>query len=167
MIGWIVWTIVAFAILGLLKLLSDALDYKAFAEAGFSKAYYKKEYLVTKSEHQFFSILEEILADKYYVFPQIHLDSLLEVKESEIYKRNYRNKIDRKSVDFVICDKTYLKPLLAIELDDHSHYRHDRQDRDQFVNQALESVGLKCLHIKAAYNYDIPSLRNQIMGSLV
>ena len=36
-----------------------------------------------------------------------------------------------------------------IELDDNSHNQADRIARDQFVDQVLQSVGYKILHIKA------------------
>lgn len=167
MIGLIWLGIIIFLVAGAIRLFSEMFEGSPFSGAEFKSAYYKKQYLLTKSEHQFFDILKEILKDKYYVFPQVHLDALLEVKRSEEKQQTYRNKINRKSVDFVICDRQYLKPLLAIELDDNSHYRWNRQDRDQFVNQTLDSVGLKCLRIRAAYSYDIPELSQQIREKLL
>ena len=35
--------------------------------------------------------------------------------------RRYRNKIDRKHVDFLIYNQTTFEPVLEIELDDSSH----------------------------------------------
>lgn len=136
-------------------------------EPQFKHAYLKKEYLLTKTEVQFFRLLEQIVKDQYYLFPQIHLASLLQVKSDERNRIGYFNRIIRKSVDFVICDKEYLKPLLAIELDDESHYRSDRQERDQFVNQALNSVGLKSLRIRVASSYNFEELKSQVLQSLL
>ena len=52
------------------------------------------------------------------------------------------NKIDRKSIDFVLCDPNTYKVQLAIELDDRSH--DHRQDRDDFVVAGERSaVGLR------------------------
>ena len=167
MIGLVWFIVVIFIIAGAIRFFSEMLDRSSFSDINFKNAYYKKQYLLTKSEHQFFDILQEILKDKYYVFPQVHLDALLEVKRSEEKQQTYRNKINRKSVDFVICDRQYLKPLLAIELDDNSHYRWGRQERDQFVNKVLDSVDLKCLRIRVAYSYDIPALAQQIKEKLL
>jgi len=160
--------VVFFAVLAfLIKIFSSIFKKISPIEPEFKQAYFKKEYLLTPTERKFFNILEQIISGKFYIFPQIHLDSLLEVKKDEENKMGYRNRINRKSVDFVICDKEYLKPLLAIELDDSSHYRWDRQERDQFVNQALNSVGLKTLRIRVSSPYPFEELKNQVLQSLL
>src|SRR5882724_6535449 len=42
--------------------------------------YRKKDFLMTRGEHQFFDILEEVVGNKYYLFPQIHLSTILDHK---------------------------------------------------------------------------------------
>lgn len=75
--------------------------------------YKRKDYIMTRAEHEFFDILVAVVADKYYVFPQIHLSNFLDEKVvGQNWKGAFRH-IDEKSVDFVICDKAYIKPLLA------------------------------------------------------
>ncbi len=66
--------------------------------------YFKKKYFLTNTEREFFKILEEAVANEYYIFPQVHLSKILFVKNGKEYYK-YRNKIDRKSVDFVILEK--------------------------------------------------------------
>jgi hypothetical protein len=56
--------------------------------------------------------------------------------------RVYTNKIDRKHVDFVLCNPETLRPLAGIELDDKSHERADRRQRDSFVEGVFEAAGL-------------------------
>ena len=46
-----------------------------------------------------------------------------------------------------------MNPVLGIELDDSSHERQSRKDRDQFVDDVFNKAGLKILHIKAARGY--------------
>lgn len=54
-------------------------------------------------------------------------------------------KINSKHVDFVICDdKLYIKGI--VELDDNSHKKPDRAERDKFVDSVLTSVGYKVIH---------------------
>lgn len=59
-------------------------------------------------------------------------------------------------MDFVICDKKNISPILAIELDDSSHLRQNRMERDEFINQVFEDIELPLLRIpvKAAYNVE-------------
>ncbi len=55
---------------------------------------------------------------------------------------SFRNKIDRKHVDFVLCDPHTMRPLVGIELDDATHGRVSRQARDEFVDEVLAAAGL-------------------------
>lgn len=57
------------------------------------------------------------------------------------------NKISAKHVDFLIVQQGSFRPLLAIEIDDTTHYRTDRQERDIFVNNIYFSIGLPVLHL--------------------
>jgi hypothetical protein len=128
--------------------------------------YTKKEYLLTRAEVDFFRVLEKALENKYYIFPQVSLSDLLLVKakKEEYYK--YRNKIDRKSVDFVLAEKERLKPLLAIELDDSSHIYGKRKERDTFVEKAFKDAGLTLLRISYKRNYNIQEISDAINNAI-
>ncbi|MCX6757626.1 MAG: DUF2726 domain-containing protein [Candidatus Nomurabacteria bacterium] len=107
--------------------------------------YKRKDFLMSRAEHEFFDILVEIVGNQYYVFPQIHLPTILDNKVvGQNWKGAFRH-IDEKSVDFVVCDKAYIKPLLAIELDDKTHEREDRKDRDVEVESILKDAGIPLL----------------------
>ena len=104
--------------------------------------YNRKDFLISRPEHEFFDILIEILGSKYHIFTQVHLPTIL---DNKVVGQNWKgafSHINGKSVDFVICDKAYIKPLLAIELDDKSHDRSDRIERDSEVERMLEEAGM-------------------------
>ena len=42
--------------------------------------YKKKDFLMSRPEHEFFDILVEVIGNQYYVFPQIHLSTILDNK---------------------------------------------------------------------------------------
>lgn len=71
-------------------------------------------------------------------------------------------KINRKHVDFLICDNETLKPIVGIELDDSTHQRQDRQLRDQFLNQVFETAKLPLIHIKVKQGYAISDLQENL-----
>lgn len=128
--------------------------------------YKRKQYLLTKSEHDFFNILNQVIENQLYVFPQVHLSNLFEHK---IYGQNWRgalNHIQRKSVDFVICDKEYLKPLCAIELDDSSHNNPDREDRDVTVEEIFKNANLPLIRIKNTGTWDKELIKEQILKAI-
>lgn len=103
----------------------------------FEDKYKKRISVMTPTEQNFFKQLQQEYGEKYYIFPQINLDKLLDVEGD---KNNYRarNRITQKSVDFVLADKETLSTRLVIELDDWTHKLEKRKIRDEFVKKILE-----------------------------
>ena len=77
-------------------------------------------------------------------------------------RTKYWNKINRKHVDFLICDRDTLKPIVAIELDDSTHARENRQLRDEFVNQIFTAAKLPLIHIKVSQSYIVSTLQDEL-----
>lgn len=100
--------------------------------------YSRKNALMTNAERRFFELLVEMAADKFFVFPQIHLTALLEhkVENGQWWDAAFVH-INGKSVDYVICDRQSLCPLVAIELDDWSHELEHRKKRDIEVERIM------------------------------
>jgi len=55
---------------------------------------------------------------------------------------------------------------LAIELDDSSHEREDRQERDIFVDNVLGKAGLPLLHVKAQTRYNLQQVSEAIAEAI-
>lgn len=128
-------------------------------------AYKKKEHLMTEAEIEFFRVLELILKNQYYIVPQLPISKIaLTVAKGKDYY-TYSNKIDRKTVDFVLFDKQSFSPITVIELDDSSHDNENRRIRDNFVDDVMKNIGLKIIHIKTAYTYNPEELSRLIFGS--
>ena len=70
----------------------------------------------------------------------------------------HRNKIDRKHVDFLLCDPQTVRPILGIELDDNSHQKPDRQTRDVFVNGVFAAANLPLIHVPVKHSYPTEKL---------
>ncbi len=124
--------------------------------------YKKKDFLITRAEHEFFDILVEIFGDKYHVFTQVHLPTILEHKiNGQNWKGSFSH-INGKSVDFVICDKEYIKPLVAIELDDKSHERLDRIERDSEVERMLKEAVMPLIRFENHGSFDKEEINKTI-----
>ena len=134
-----------------------------------SKALYnykRKDFLMSRAEHEFFDILVDITKDQYYVFPQIHLSTILDNKVvGQNWKGAFRH-IDEKSVDYVICDKAYIKPLLAIELDDRTHERENRKIRDGEVERILSDANLLLLRFGNGGRFDKEEIRRLVLENI-
>ena len=127
----------------------------------------KKQYLFdTPSEFNLYKVLLELFGDKYYIFPQVNYSHLIEPKKSTFQEeRKNRSRIDRKSADFVMCDKERIVPQLIIELDGSVHNIRSKQTRDEFINELTDIVGLPLLHIKTS-NVDKEFIRSEINKKL-
>jgi very-short-patch-repair endonuclease len=112
--------------------------------------YEKKPYLFdANSEFNLYKVLVELYGNKYYIFPQINYSHLIQPKKSNFQEeRKYRSKIDRKSADFVFCDKEKIIPQLIIELDGYVHSFKSKQARDQFIDEITGISDLPILHLK-------------------
>lgn len=72
------------------------------------------------------SLLEFVLRlavhDRYVISPKVGLDDVFYVAQARD-QISYWNKINRKHVDFLLCDPMTMRPVAGIELDDASHQR--------------------------------------------
>lgn len=112
---------------------------------------YQKRSLLTNNELKFYKSLFPIATKRGFILlTKVNLADLIEPRKGTDNTQASKNKISQKHADFVLCDNTKINPLLVIELDDASHDRADRQQRDKFVDDALESAGIPILHTRSA-----------------
>lgn len=107
---------------------------------------YTRVPLLTKREQKQYAYLKQIADEKrVLICPKVRLlDLVTPVHGIENYSA-LRNKVMSKHVDFVICNQE-MYVLGIIELDDSSHLRQDRIERDEFVDTVLRSAGYKIKH---------------------
>lgn len=72
------------------------------------------------------------------------------------------NKIAKKHFDFVLCCPKTMVIKMAIELDDSSHNKPKRIERDKFVNAACDSASFKLVRFMVRRTYDIENIRKQL-----
>ncbi len=123
--------------------------------------YHLKRYLLTPNETECYKALVHTVGNDYFIFVQVHLSSLLDEKIPGNNWQGARSHINRKSVDFVLCDKDDISPVLAIELDDYSHSRVDRIERDGEVERILREARLPLLRIR-----DTENLKEKVLQKL-
>lgn len=107
---------------------------------------YTKVPLLTNREQKQYEHLK-LLADekKVLICPKVRmLDLVTPIHGVKNYK-TLLSKVMSKHVDFVICDQR-MQVLGIIELDDSTHLRKDRIERDEFVDTVLKSAGYKIKH---------------------
>ena len=122
--------------------------------------YLRKDSVMTEAEASLFRRLERIATDRYYVFPQVHLSSLLDEKVKGQSWKGALSAIQRKSVDFVLVDKESLKTAYAVELDDSTHDQPDRVERDGKVEQYFLNAGIPLVRLRGVNSMSDEDIEN-------
>lgn len=140
--------------------ISDLLFEKEEETANIGHPYRLVDEFLSPAELNFFLILKTVTGESAHIFSKVKLSDLFYAKAGDYGKnRSYMNRIDRKHVDFLLCNSKSLKPVLGIELDDKSHQRADRQERDDFVNRVFLAGDLPLLHIPVQRAYSANDLK--------
>ena len=127
--------------------------------------YRLRDDFLSAAELSFFRVLTLVVKDRVVILAKVNLADIFFVARPN-ENQTYRNKIDRKHVDFLACDPTTMKPLFGVELDDKSHSRSDRVERDIFVDQVFQVAGLPLIRIPAKAGYDPNQLAEQLAAYL-
>ncbi|UCD81689.1 MAG: DUF2726 domain-containing protein [Desulfobacterales bacterium] len=155
----------------ILAVLVGVLILKKYVKRGSPAAYpyQSKTFLCSAAERSLLGVLDQLLSDKYRVLLKVSLADLLEIPKgvSNSLRQSAFNRISRKHVDFVVCDKNDLSILGVIELDDHSHKSSRRRKRDSFLDGALNAAGIPILRIQAQSAYSVIETREHLQNSFM
>ena len=162
------------AVAGVVHLLRVLDLWKAPAPSAEAPPFRRKDYLLSKGERAFFEMLEATLrhptdpagSPQMRILIKVRLLDLLWLPKGTPNRQSWKNKVQSKHVDFVLCRPGDIRPMLVIELDDVSHDRPDRRDRDAQVDDFLDAAGLPILHIRAQSNYDRAAIAQQIRQAI-
>ncbi|WP_020676159.1 DUF2726 domain-containing protein [Geopsychrobacter electrodiphilus] len=120
--------------------------------------------LFTPAERSFLGVLQQAVGDEFSIFGKVRLGDL--IKPSSGLNPSQRlstlNKINLKHIDFLICRADNLAFVAAVELDDKSHRRKDRSERDVFVDQALSSAEIPIVRFAAQKSYELTDVKQRI-----
>lgn len=127
---------------------------------------YQKAQVLTEREKNFYETIR-LIAEKHNlnVSAKMRLADIVKVSDeiktqSSLWWSNFE-KISQKHIDFALQDKTNLEIKLLIEIDDYTHQRADRIERDKFVDSVCEQVNIPILHL-----YDVVGLEDKIVNIL-
>jgi hypothetical protein len=120
--------------------------------------YSSKGALLSPAELAFFRVLNRVCKGRgVFIAVQVRLADVLMAPQGPGHQAAF-NRIAKKHLDFVICDARNSAILGAIELDDSSHGRKRRQERDKFLNDAMASAMIPLYRATHEVNYDVQQL---------
>lgn len=120
---------------------------------------YLNEHLINEAEITVYNAFKKNLnPNKYAIFPQICMRSILSSDYDDIYN------IKWFILDYLICELPSYKPVLVLELEDLSHIKQNRVERDIKLHNCLNICGLPSFRICNFRNtiYDSDRLQDMI-----
>ena len=109
---------------------------------------YERRDLLTSNELEFYQVLYPIVCQHgWQLLMKMRLADIMDVRKGTEDYMAYFNKIKAKHTDFVFCDPDTLEILAGLELDDPSHERPERMERDEFVDNAYAAAGIPLIHV--------------------
>jgi len=116
-------------------------DWAGPSRRGQSGGAYRPRQLLTENEAEFHGRLRTALPD-FEILAQVAMGALIEPdgarNRSDYYR--LRGPIAQKIVDFVICERGTLRPLVIVELDDRTHDAAKDAERDRILESASYRV---------------------------
>ncbi len=161
--GWLIPLVV----LAVLALVAKALAGPR-GKGGEESPYQKEPTLFTPAERSFLGVLEQAIGNEVRIMGKVRVADVLKVRPGLDAKARQSafNRIQSKHLDFVACDPNDLSIRFAVELDDKSHDRTDRQNRDSFLDEAMEKAGLPIIRFVAKKGYSVQEVSDAIAGRL-
>ncbi len=151
-------------ILGLLLALFKGKRDAFSADMAKTDSYFLRKTLLSPAERSLLGVLESIGFEDVNICCKVRLADIVGVKKG-LAKGEWRrafNRVSAKHVDFLIVSKSAANPIVAVELDDASHEKEERVDRDALVDSVCQSAGLPMVHVAARHTYDPKLLQKAI-----
>ena len=130
-----------------------------------SEFFYRKlGVLFTPAERSFLGVLNQAIDGDTIIFGKVRVADVLAPQKGStrsVWQKAF-NKISSKHFDFVLCSKTDLTVLCAIELDDCSHRQSKQKIRDAFIESACKSADLPLIRFVAKATYTVNDIQKEI-----
>jgi len=129
--------------------------------------HYRRARFLSAAERSFYGVLHHALSSDYIIFTKVRLADIIQpVSNGRSAWQSSFNRIVGKHVDFVLCHRSRLNVVAAIELDDQSHAKPERAQRDAFVDSALAEARIPVIRFPARHTYSPEAIRSQISAVL-
>ena len=128
--------------------------------------YAARRFFFSKAERSFYGVLQQCVPVGYVLFAKVRLADVVRVNKGTQKRQAALNRITSKHVDFLVCDEATVSPRLVIELDDSSHQKADRRQRDEFVDTALQVAGIPIMRVPVRQGYNTNALAEEIQTLL-
>lgn len=101
------------------------------------------------------------VVDDHVVLTKVSLAELVDVPRPDRRHLTHWRRVQRRTIDFLICSTPALTPVLAVKMQTQADIKKHRAAPD-ILKQVLEDVGLPLLYLSAQHEYDVNDLSEKI-----
>lgn len=134
---------------------------KIYNSGDYCSAYHAVPLLTSREQNEYQKLRVYAQERNVIICPKVRLLDLVNPKPGSKNYQTLLHKVMSKHVDFVICSQD-MQVLGIIELDDTTHLRKDRIQRDEFVDTVLLGCGYKILHVWEITSNTLDNLLNDV-----
>jgi len=157
--GWILFLLVVLLILLLLE--KKPQQEEKPQDENVMLPYKKRDDFLSFSELSFYCALKTFVENKATICPKVAIKEVIFVDNSiKEGRRKFSNWISQKHVDFVLCHASTMQVICAVELDDKSHNKENRKQRDELVDQVFATAKIPLFHIIAKNGYSVDDFKS-------
>lgn len=126
--------------------------------------YRSRERLLTPAERSFLGVLERAVEGEHRVMAKVRMADVIRTKSGlgPSERQKAFNRIQSKHLDFILCRPDDFSIAGVVELDDSSHRKSRRRERDEFVDRALASAGIPVSRFPAQHGYSVEEVRSAL-----
>jgi len=127
--------------------------------------YRLRDDFLSAAEISFYHVLCKVVGEQITVCPKVGLGDVFFVSRPH-ENQGARNRIASKHVDYLLCDSATMRPLVGIELDDASHEREDRRERDALVEKVFAAAELPLVRFPVEQAYALAQVAERLAAIL-
>jgi hypothetical protein len=141
---------------------------KSRGTAGIGFPYQPAKSLFSPAERAFLLVLDEAVGSEHRVFGKVRVADVASVKPglTRSTRQGALNRIAAKHFDYVVCRKSDMTVVCAVELNDKSHATQKAQARDELVTNVCRVIGLPLLIIPAKATYALAEIQAQFKAAM-
>ena len=116
--------------------------------------YHLRDDFLSPAELNFYQALDTAVSDWATIFTKVNLGDLFYASTGDFRQDQvYRNRINRKHVDFLLCDPKTFTPTFGVEIV-KPIAKNGMREADKFIEELFTDAGIPLVHIPSNDKYE-------------
>ncbi|MCC2617432.1 DUF2726 domain-containing protein [Aestuariibacter halophilus] len=156
------------AIILMMLLIVVAIGAIKLNDQGLNFPFKRKENLFSPAERRFLELIEQAVGHQFRIICRVKLSDIVSLRQNTDKKTAHAalSRASTKQLDFVLCSKDDMNPIVAIDLVHGQGKEGHKAQRDWYVSSALDAARIPHLRIKVKPGYSVQEIRDCIEAKL-